>query len=148
MEKQNFKNHARMVPMFHYVTFALILASIALSICCIFSCCTSSSCSTSSNCSGLYMLLTSVSILFVAWYARVFPLRAQDRVIRLEENFRHHQMTGKNLPEELKMSQIIALRFASDNEWLALMERSIKEGLSPKEIKQSIQNWRGDYYRV
>lgn len=94
------------------------------------------------------MLLTSLSILFVAWYARVFPLRAQDRLIRLEENIRHHQMTGKNLPTELKMPQIIALRFAGDDEWLALMERTIKENLSSKEIKQNIQNWRGDYYRV
>ncbi len=148
MEKQNFKNHARMVPMFHYVTFLLILASIAISICCIFSCCTSSSCSTSGNCSGLYMLLTSLALLFVAWYARVFPLKAQDRVIRLEENIRHQQMTGKNLPEELKMSQIIALRFASDDEWLALMDRAIKENLSVKEIKQNIQNWKADYHRV
>ncbi len=148
MEKQNLKNHARMVPMFHYATFLLILASIGISIYCLCCCCSDSSCSTTSNCSGLYMLITSVAILFVAWYARVFALRAQDRTIKLEENIRHHQMTGNNLPTELKMGQIIALRFAGDDEWLALMERAIKENLSQKEIKQSIQNWRGDYYRV
>ena len=148
MEKQNFKNHARMVPMYHYATFLLILGSIGIAIYCLCCCCSSSSCSTTGNCSGIYMLITSLSVLLVAWYARVFPLRAQDRVIRLEENLRHHQMTGKNLPSELKLSQIIALRFASDDEWLALIDRTIKENLSAKEIKQSIQNWRGDYYRV
>jgi hypothetical protein len=57
-------------------------------------------------------------------------------------------MTGKALPTELTISQIIALRFASDAEYLALLDRAIKENLSNKEIKLAIQNWKADYYRV
>lgn len=149
MEKQNFKNHARMVPMYHYVGFVLLLVALGLSIARIFCCCCTETCNTSTDmCGNILMLIVILLIGIIAWYSRVFALRAQDRVIRMEENFRHHQMTGKNLPSELKMGQIIALRFAGDDEWLALMERAIKENLSQKEIKQSIQNWRGDYYRV
>ena len=57
-------------------------------------------------------------------------------------------MTGKALPTELSIGQIIALRFASDAEYLALVERAIKENLSSKEIKMAIQNWKADYHRV
>jgi hypothetical protein len=57
-------------------------------------------------------------------------------------------MTGKTLPTELKMGQIIALRFASDSEFLSLLEKAIRENLSNKEIKLAIQNWKADYDRV
>lgn len=147
MEKQNLKNHSRMVPMFHYVTFLLIIAAVVISIIRLCCCCCAATCSTD-VCGNVLMLILSLSVLFIAWYARVFALRAQDRTIRLEENLRHHAMTGKNLPSELNMGQIIALRFAGDDEWLALMDRAIKDNLSQKDIKSSIQNWRGDYYRV
>jgi hypothetical protein len=52
------------------------------------------------------------------------------------------------LPAALTISQIIALRFSCDEEWLNLMQKAIDEKLSSKEIKQLIKNWRGDYYRV
>ena len=57
-------------------------------------------------------------------------------------------MTGKLLPTELKMGQIIALRFAGDAEFLALIQKAISENLSSKQIKEQIKNWKGDYYRV
>jgi hypothetical protein len=57
-------------------------------------------------------------------------------------------LTGKTLPTELRFSQIIALRFASDEEYLELLDRAIKEQLSAKEIKAQIKNWKGDYHRV
>jgi hypothetical protein len=82
------------------------------------------------------------------WYTRQFPLKAQDRAIRAEENLRHYVLTGKLLPAELRMGQIIALRFAPDEEFLPLIDRAIKEGLSQKEIKMAIKNWKPDYYRV
>lgn len=147
MKEQNFKNHARMVPMFHYVAFLLLLVAIAMCIARICCCCCGESCS-ADLCGNILLLILTLLIGIVAYYSRAFALRAQDRTIRLEENLRHQQMTGKNLPSNLKMSQIVALRFASDDEWLALMDRAIKEDLSQKEIKQSIKNWRGDYYRV
>jgi hypothetical protein len=82
------------------------------------------------------------------WYTRWFALRAQDRAIRAEENFRHFILTGKPLDSRLRMGQIIALRFASDEEMPALAKRAVEEKLSQKEIKKAIKTWKPDYNRV
>ena len=78
----------------------------------------------------------------------MFALKAQDRVIRLEENLRAQALSGKPLSNGLTIRQIIGLRFASDEEFLALAEKAEKEKLSEKEIKMAIVNWRADNYRV
>jgi hypothetical protein len=57
-------------------------------------------------------------------------------------------MTGKLLPQALTVPQIVALRFASDEEFPALVDRAVKEQLRSKEIKSAIKNWRADHYRV
>jgi hypothetical protein len=100
-----------------------------------------------SNTNILIAMLCFATIL-VAYFARAFALKAQDRAIRAEENLRHFVMTGKLLPGDLKMGQIIALRFASDAEYLSLIQKAISENLGSKQIKEQIKNWRGDYYRV
>ncbi len=142
MKNQNYKNHAQLVPGFHFLTFAFILALLGGSINYLLR-------ATPENkyLASLVVLITIILIL-LAWYARGFALKAQDRAIRAEESLRYYIMTGKAMPSELKMSQIIALRFASDAEYLSLLERAIKEDLSNKEIKMAIQHWRADYYRV
>ena len=93
-------------------------------------------------------LLLIFAVLMLYWFVRVFALRAQDRAIRAEENFRHYLATGKPLDSRLRIGQIIALRFASDEEFIALAQRAVAEDLSSKQIKQAIQNWKADYYRV
>lgn len=142
MKDQNFKNHAKLVTGFHGVLFVALVALLVGSVYHLFR-------TTSEN---LYlaslMVLIAIILILMAWYVRTFPLKAQDRAIRAEENLRHYVMTGKLLPSDLKMSQIIALRFASDDEFLSLMEKALKEKLSAKEIKSSIKSWKGDYYRV
>ena len=142
MKDQNFKNHAKLVKGFHGVLFVALVALLAGSVYHLFR-------TTSEN---LYlaslMVLIAIILIVMAWYVRTFPLKAQDRAIRAEENMRHYVMTGKLLPSNLTMSQIIALRFASDDEFLLLMEKALKEKLSAKEIKSSIKSWKGDYYRV
>lgn len=142
MKDQNFKNHAKLVPGFHGVLFVALVALLAGSVYHLFR-------TTSEN---LYlaslMVLIAVILIVMSWYIRTFPLKAQDRAIRAEENMRHYLMAGKLLPSDLRMSQIIALRFASDDEFLPLMEKALKEKLSAKEIKSSIKSWKGDYYRV
>jgi hypothetical protein len=142
MNEQNYKNHAQMVPGFHYVTFGLLFALLGGSINYIIK-------ATPEN-KYLASLVVLIAIIFVliAWYARTFALKAQDRAIKAEEGLRYFIMTGKAFPSELKLSQIIALRFASDAEYLALLDRAIKENLSNKEIKMVIQNWKADYHRV
>ena len=136
MKDQSFKNHAKLVTGFHGVLFVALVALLAGSVYHLFR-------TTSEN---LYlaslMVLIAIILILMAWYVRTFPLKAQDRAIRAEENMRHYVMTGKLLPSDLRMSQIIALRFASDDEFLPLMEKALKEKLSAKEIKSSIKSWK------
>lgn len=82
------------------------------------------------------------------WFVRVFPLKAQDRAIRAEENFRHFILSGKPLPVGLSIGQIVALRFASDGEFIELVQKALAENLTSKAIKLLIKNWKPDYYRV
>jgi len=93
-------------------------------------------------------LLSAVCLFLIAFFLRSFALKAQDRAIRAEENLRHFALTGKLLDSSLKVQQIVALRFASDDEFVALAARAAKENLSNKDIKAAIITWRGDYYRV
>jgi Family of unknown function (DUF6526) len=144
MAEQNFKNHARYVPMFHGVLFALIviafLGSVAYLIRHI------------GDHHGRTPLVLFVIITFAMilqfFFSRTFPLKAQDRAIRAEENLRHFALTGKLLDPRLTVPQIIALRFASDDEFVALARKAADSGLSNREIKQSVKNWRADDYRV
>jgi len=94
------------------------------------------------------VVLVAVIFLIMAWYVRSFPLKAQDRAIKAEENLRYYVLTGKLFPEQLKVAQILALRFASDDEFIPLVEKALKENLTNKEIKMLIKNWRADDYRV
>jgi hypothetical protein len=82
------------------------------------------------------------------WYIRSFPLKAQDRAIRAEENLRHYVLTGKLLDSRLRISQVIALRFASDDEFVALAKKAAEEGLNNDAIKREIRTWRADHHRA
>lgn len=142
MKNQNYSNHRRFVFGYHF--FAL-LGSLILVIGSIVNLVKTSH-------EGLYSasLITfgSVILLFTTFYARMFAIKAQDRVIRTEENFRHFLLTKSTLPEALTIRQVIGLRFASDEEFPALVEKAVKENMSENDIKKSIKTWRGDYYRV
>jgi hypothetical protein len=144
MTTQNLKNHPQLVPMFHFVTLPAILVFIVGSFVNLFHAVQKEE--------GIYsaslLCLAGIILLFVAFLARVFALKAQDRAIRAEENFRYFVATGKPLDSRLRISQIIALRFASDVEFVALAKKAADENLSSKDIKQAITNWKGDYYRV
>ena len=142
MSEQNFKNHGRYIPLWHYIMPVLLLAIFIGSIINL----------AGSAHENLYSasLITAISfVLFIFyWYTRAFALKAQDRAIRAEENFRHYILSGKLLDNRLRMSQIIALRFASDEELIALAKKAADENLRQKEIKMAIKNWKPDYNRV
>jgi uncharacterized protein YqhQ len=141
--EQNYKNHTRLVAGFHGVTFLLVIAFIVGSIITFVQ-----AHDKVVQHAAMIMIVGGVALVGVAWYTRVFSLKAQDRAIRAEENFRHYILTGKPFDAELRLSQIIALRFASDAEMPALAKRAVAEKLSQKQIKEAIQNWRADYNRV
>ncbi len=75
-------------------------------------------------------------------------LKNQDRAIRAEESLRYYILTGKQFPSSISLSQIIALRFASDEELPSLVEAAARENLNSKQIKERIKNWKADYRRV
>ena len=86
--------------------------------------------------------------MLLAFLARVFALKAQDRAIRAEEQLRHYVLTGKLLDARLTMRQIVGLRFASNDEFVALAQRAADQSLTPDAIKQAVKQWRADTYRV
>jgi hypothetical protein len=142
MKEQNFKNHPRFVPAYHYVASLLLIAILIGSFINL-----AHSTKETVYSASLISALTVVSII-IWFYMRVFALKAQDRAIRAEENFRHFILTGKPLDTALHLSQIIALRFASDKEFVELAKRAVAENLTSKQIKQSVQHWRADYHRA
>lgn len=144
MSAQNYHNHSRLVPLYHYGVFSALLIVLAGSIRHWIHAVQAGS---SAYPASLLVLLCLATILGV-FYGRYFALRAQDRAIRAEMQFRHYLATGKPLDPSLRMGQIIALRFAGDDEFVALCERAAREQLAPKVIKESIQNWKPDYHRV
>jgi Family of unknown function (DUF6526) len=142
MTEQNFKNHGRFVPLYHYVAGLLVMAIFGGAIVNFLHA------DAHTHYSAALILCISIVLLILFWYARAFALRAQDRAIRAEENFRHFILTGKPLPKELRMGQIIGLRFASDTEFPSLAQKAVTEQLSQKQIKQAINNWKPDHDRA
>ena len=142
MKEQNFRNHTRYIILWTFITPLLLLAILGGSIVNLILA------DAHTHYSAALILLISVVLIIIYWYARAFALRAQDRAIRAEENFRHFILTGKPLPSELRMRQIIALRFASDQEFPLLVKRAISENLSSKQIKGEIKIWKPDHNRV
>lgn len=142
MSNQNHKNHARYIPLWHFITPTIMLAIIISSIINL------SYAKNEDKFAAALLVALSVVMVIIWFYARNFALRAQDRAIRAEENFRHFLLTGKSHDTRLRMSQVIALRFASDKEMPALAQRAVAENLSSKKIKASILHWRPDYHRV
>ncbi|MDD5360814.1 MAG: DUF6526 family protein [Ignavibacteria bacterium] len=144
MSTQNYQNHKRFVPLFHSVTFPLIsiliISSVYYTI--------SEAVHGASLKPGLFLFLISIVLMFILMFSRQFALKAQDRAIRAEENFRHYLLTGKPLDARLTIRQIIGLRFASDAEFPDLCKKAAESGISEDEIKKSIENWRADEYRV
>jgi hypothetical protein len=142
MKTQNFSNHRRLVGGWHGITFFALLALLIGSF-------INLAHSAPENLySASLICLTAVILGFFFAYTRIFALKAQDRAIRAEENLRHFALTGKLLSAQLRINQIIALRFASDDEFVALAQKAADEKLSSKAIKMAIQNWRADHYRV
>ncbi|KQN38624.1 hypothetical protein ASE92_04140 [Pedobacter sp. Leaf41] len=136
---QNYSNHRRFYPLFHFFAVPLILLTLLASL---------YNCVITPNISSALIFLAIFLVLLTAIMARTFALKAQDRAIRAEEKFRYFLLAGKALPAELTLAHILALRFASDGELVVLVDKVISMQLSPDGIKKEIKSWRGDQHRV
>jgi hypothetical protein len=143
MSPQNYENHAQRVPGLLAVGFVLLLCFIGAGV---------NLYQSFGDHQRLYsaslLFLLTPCIFFTAAFCRGFALKAQDRAIRAEENLRHFAMTGKLMDPRLTIQQIVALRFASDEEFLALAAEAIEKNLDQKSIKMKIKNWRADTHRA
>ncbi|AUD04567.1 DUF6526 family protein [Spirosoma pollinicola] len=143
MESQNYVNHRKFVKGYHYALSALLLIGLITAVVNVFL-----NWGNGNQLSLLLILILFICGFLLAAFTRSFPLKAQDRAIRAEENLRHFVLTGKLLDGSLKVGQITALRFAPDEEFIPLVAKAIGENLSPNDIKKEIKNWRADHHRV
>jgi len=142
MSKQNYKNHSKFVPAFHFVIVPLLLFVFIGSIVNVFH-------SEPANIYSASLLVAlSFATLVLAFIVRGSVLKVQDRAIKAEENFRYYLAAGKQQDSRLTMSQIIALRFAGDDEYIGLSKKAVDENMLAKEIKLAIQQWKGDHHRA
>jgi hypothetical protein len=144
-EPQNFKNHTRFDPPWHFFIAPIFLINIVFAIWATFR--------HWPNHPHLLIwgIVMSIVLLMAVGKARAHSIVAQDRIIRLEEKLRYQSLLPPDLlarSQALTVKQIIALRFASDAELPALVKRALDENLDPKTIKQSITTWRPDYLRI
>lgn len=139
MSTQNFKNHAQFVPLYHYLLTAVCLTILVLA---------SINLYHGISIFSVMFFLIAIALLLGMWFMRAFALKAQDRGIRAEENLRYFTLTGKLFDKNLTLQQIIALRFADNDEFVGLADKALKNNMSNKDIKLAIQNWRADHHRV
>jgi hypothetical protein len=141
-QPQNLKNHARFDPPFHFVLLIVFLANLIISIVyvvkhpCFYS---------------AWFVVLSVAAILALLKMRTYPLKVQDRVIRLEERLRLQALAPSEWHSQiyrLSEDQLIALRFAADDEVVELAKQALEHNLTRKQIKERIKDWRGDYWRV
>ncbi len=136
---QTYKNHARYDPLFHFFMAPLSLALLVWSIAHLYR---------HFSHEAIAWVLAAVLIFLAIFKARAYPLRAQDRVIRLEETLRYGRLAPNSTMPNVTPGQLVALRFASDPEFPALAEKAAANNLTPKQIKEAVQSWRPDYFRI
>jgi hypothetical protein len=146
---QNFANHTRLDPLFHFFVLPLFGLALLMSLVHFFAHLTESN--FRENFHAFLLILLAVALVVLVVKVRLYALKVQDRVIRLEERLRLTTLLSEPLRSripELTEDQLIGLRFASDAEVPKLAERALNEKLTRNDIKKSIQSWRPDYWRV
>lgn len=142
---QSFSKHASIDPSFHVVTFAALLFNFVAGI--VFLVMSLHT----QLLLGLWIVVLSVALFLIYWKVRAYPLKVQDRIIRLEERVRLSVLLPEPLQKrihELTEDQLIGLRFASDDELPELVQLTLEKQLTRRQIKERIQNWRPDHYRI
>jgi len=138
---QTYANHTRWDPVYHFFTVPVAAINVVVTIWNLIK--------NPSLAAGWFVILAIAAVVAVL-KLRLYPLKAQDRIIRLEERLRLAQLLQAPLRSrigDLTEAQLVGLRFASDAELPALVEKTLA-GMSQKEIKQAVASWRADYFRV
>jgi hypothetical protein len=146
VEEQSYAKHAKFVPLYHFVLSAVILVVFIGSLVNLYRRVFGPS--PVGRMSAELIVLIAVALILFFIFVRTFPLKAQDRVIRAEENLRHFALTGKLLDPRLTIKQIIGLRFASDAEFPELARKAADQSMSLDDIKKSVKTWRPDQDRL
>lgn len=139
---QTYSNHTRLDPLYHFFAVPVLAVTLLLLIWKLIQ---------HPDFSFAWAVVVTLAGIIVAFKARTYALKAQDRVIRLEEQLRLSNLLPDPLRPrigELTEGQLIALRFASDAEIPGLVEKTLAGNLPGAEIKKAIVNWRPDYFRV
>jgi hypothetical protein len=140
---QSFENHAKLVPAFHFFILPVFLLNVFWSTYRLIQ---------SFSVESARSLVLALAFLLLAFYARIFVLTVQDRLIRLEMRLRMQQL----LPQELRpriseftIDQLVSLRFASDAELPGLCRKVLEERIADRKvIKKMVQNWQPDLLRA
>jgi hypothetical protein len=141
---QNYSNHRRTYPLYHLVFAPLsVIAFIVLFIQAF-----TAVVAKEDVFLTIVVAILAFMILLLGLFVRGFATNVQDRAIRAEESLRHYILTGNPIHPKLTLSQIIALRFASDEELQGMSLRAVNENLSSEMIKKAIHTWRSDHHRV
>ena len=144
MEEQNFSNHTRFVPAYHFFALPVFGINFIWSLYRMWK--------LEFSFDGIFGVILAAALVVLALRARLFALAVQDRVIRLEERLRYERLLPPDLcarANDFTVNQIVALRFASDAELPALARKVLDEKTGGrKAIKQQIKNWKPDYLRA
>lgn len=142
-QTQNLKNHARFDPAFHFFTAGLWAANVVFAVFHVLH--------HNHNTSSIWYLVISVAAIVPILKIRLYAVKNQDRIIRLEERLRIEELSPVDFHAkipQLTVDQLVGLRFASDQEVVGLAQEALQSGLNRKQIKEKIQNWRADNWRV
>lgn len=148
-QPQTFANHTRLDPLFHFFLVPVFALGLVMALIHFFAHLGEGD--FRDHFHSALLILLAIAFLVLVFKVRLYALKVQDRVIRLEERLRLMQLLPERLRSripELTESQLCGLRFASDAELPSLTERALNEKLSCKDIKKSVQVWRPDYWRV
>lgn len=142
-EKQNYQNHAKWFPLFHFILTPMLLAFLIYTIVQMVR---------FPSTDRAMMIFMALALFLIGLTARMMALKVQDRVIRLEERLRYREVLPKELADKavnLRTSEMIGLRFASDEELPDLVQKTLNGDFeTTKEIKLAVKDWRGDYLRA
>lgn len=146
---QNFANHTRFDPLFHFFLVPVFALGLIMSLIHFFAHLGEGD--FRDHFHSALLILLAVALLAWLFKTRLYALKVQDRIIRLEERLRLTQLLSEPLRSripEITEDQLCGLRFAGDAELPKLAQRALQEKLSRRDIKKAIQNWRPDHWRV